>query len=73
MEYVYENHPPKDPSKQLIRRLPLQKQMQKALSHYHPDKQKVAAHGPNWCLICEEICKEITRMYKKRASPTAAQ
>ena len=69
IEYVYTNHPPKDPSKKLNPKLDVKKQMQKALSHYHPDKQNMQEHGPEWCLICEEVCKEITRMYKKRASP----
>mmetsp|Transcript_21184 Transcript_21184/g.58808 ORF Transcript_21184/g.58808 Transcript_21184/m.58808 type:complete len:460 (-) Transcript_21184:299-1678(-) len=69
IEYIYTNHPPKDPSKKLNTKLDVKKQMQKALSHYHPDKQNMLEHGPEWCLICEEVCKEITRMYKKRASP----
>lgn len=70
IEYVYANHPPKDPSKKLNAKLSLRKQMQKALSHYHPDKQSISQHGAQWCLICEEVCKEITRMYNKRPSPT---
>mmetsp|Transcript_10167 Transcript_10167/g.18332 ORF Transcript_10167/g.18332 Transcript_10167/m.18332 type:complete len:573 (-) Transcript_10167:189-1907(-) len=70
MEYIYSRHQLKDPSKTLNSQLPVKKQMQKALSHYHPDKQNLAQDGPEWCLICEEICKEITRMYKKRETPS---
>eukprot|EP00873_Tetraselmis_striata_P019531 jgi/Tetstr1/439795/TSEL_028207.t2 len=69
MVYVYTHHPLKDPNKTLNAQLPVKKQMQKALSHYHPDKQNLSEDGPEWCLICEEICKEITRMYKKRETP----
>jgi len=69
IQYIYRHHPPKSRSKVLDPSLEVKKQMQKALSHYHPDKQNRAEHGPGWILICEEVCKEITRMYNKRTSP----
>lgn len=64
VDMIYAEYPPRD-GKQKYDRGNLKKTVQRAISHYHPDKQDEDAHGGEWLVICDEICKELTRIYVK--------
>ena len=64
VDMIYAEYPPRD-GKQKYDRGNLKKTVQRAISHYHPDKQDEDAHGSEWLVMCDEICKELTRIYVK--------
>ena len=69
--WVYKTYPPKRKTHKLVHEKNLEKQpyaemkkiFQKAVTHYHPDRQK--AHGEKWVVLCEEITKVLTAKYEK--------
>ncbi|XP_071949479.1 uncharacterized protein [Antedon mediterranea] len=72
MKYIYDNHPPKikkhklpkqDPSK--MEQSQIKKLLQKAIVHYHPDRNSKEKHGIEWYVLCEEISKVFTDKYNR--------
>lgn len=66
LKYIYKTYPPKNPGhKMFIRgnKFDVGKATQKAILHYHPDKQDFEKHGKKWYVFCEEITKRLTARY----------
>ena len=73
---LYLRHPPKNEDHKLPSDLPdisngiqaynseLKTILRKAIIHYHPDRCNVEKHGKKWKVLCEEICKMLTRRYE---------
>lgn len=64
LKMIYADYPPKD-GRCIYACGNFKKTVQRAISHYHPDKQDDELHGHDWVNICDEICKELTRLYTK--------
>jgi len=64
VDMIYAHYPPKD-GRTKYDRGNIKKTIQRAISHYHPDKQDEDMHGAAWVGVCDEICKELTRIYVK--------
>mmetsp|Transcript_1478 Transcript_1478/g.3811 ORF Transcript_1478/g.3811 Transcript_1478/m.3811 type:complete len:465 (+) Transcript_1478:391-1785(+) len=64
LDMVYSEYPPQN-GKQRYTAGTLKKAVQRAMAHYHPDKQDAATNGDDWVAICDEISKELTRHYVK--------
>ena len=70
--HIYKTFPPKNkghkppPEKELkaMSKKELKKIFQKAVLHYHPDKQDAEVHGMKWKVFCDEITKTLTRVYE---------
>ena len=70
--YIYKTFPPKNESKKpppekelkAMDKKGLKKVFQKAVLHYHPDKQDKEKYGKKWEVLCEEITKNLTRVYE---------
>eukprot|EP00899_Mesostigma_viride_P004900 jgi/Mesvir1/14410/Mv09796-RA.1 len=65
LDHVYGLHPPKDArSKRVVGAdATLKSQYQKAIVHYHPDKNK--GHGELWHVLAEEITKMLSVTYER--------
>jgi len=67
LEHIYDRHPPKLPASSETYTLPaithenMKSLVQKAMSHYHPDKQ--VRHEDDWKFLCEEVMKCLTAKY----------
>ncbi len=70
--HIYKIFPPKNtthkpPPKKEINKMDnkgLKKVYQKAVLHYHPDKQDKEKYGRKWQVLCDEITKHLTRIYE---------
>jgi hypothetical protein len=68
MDFVYARFPPN--KENFTKPVPTDKEdfscvkkaLQKAVTHYHPDRQM--KYGMKWKVLCEEICKELTKLYE---------
>jgi len=65
LKHVYSKHPPKNPAHVMgsLDGEELKKSLQKAITHYHPDK--APADDRNWKVLCEEITKYLTSAYSR--------
>lgn len=76
LDWIYKEHPPKGGQKMVLNNLRCQtnglkdikptadnilKVVQRAISHYHPDKQ--TTHPKQWQIICNEITKMLNIKY----------
>jgi len=71
MFQIYKEFPPKRKDQELkgkkqktVPHDEVKKRLQKAILHYHPDKQDEKEHGMKWKVLCEEITKLFTRRYE---------
>ncbi len=70
--HIYKVFPPKNtthkppPEKEIkeMDKKDLKKVYQKAVLHYHPDKQDKEKYGRKWQGLCDEITKIITGVYE---------
>ncbi len=72
--YIYQTFPPKEttskpPPEKDVKKMAkgskeLKKVFQKAVLHYHPDKQDAEKHGKKWEVLCDEITKMLTGVYE---------
>jgi hypothetical protein len=68
LQHIYEVHPPKNgeahPAElDIDSNGQVKKALLRAVTHYHTDKRFNNAHGLEWRVLCEEICKEINVLY----------
>jgi hypothetical protein len=60
---IYKHYPPVN-GKQMYVGGTMKKSYQRAMAHYHPDKQDAGGDGgESWLTVCDIICKELTRKY----------
>ena len=70
--FIYKTFPPKNDTHRLPEedkmkspnKKEIQKILQKAVLHYHPDKQNAEEHGMKWKVLCNDITKLLTSRYE---------
>jgi hypothetical protein len=66
LEHLYEKHPPKRADHRMTEKPNADNAknlLKQAILHYHPDKQWASQLEPKWCVLCEEIVKELNNKY----------
>ena len=66
LKFVFDEFPHPKLKRKLIPKLDtkenVKQSLKKAILHYHPDKNEV--HGEDWKVLCDEICKHLSRKYE---------
>ena len=66
LKFVYDEYPHPELKRNIIPNLDtkenLKQSLKKAILHYHPDSN--GAHGEDWKVLCDEICKHLTLKYE---------
>ena len=71
LSFVYEKYPPKKEDHKLdspLNSSNIKKQLQKSITHYHPDKNSKETFGSAWYFISDAITKQLTRYYETMKS-----
>lgn len=67
LEFIYKAFPPQDSRHKLHQPLTpenIKKCLQKAITHYHPDRNSIEEYGPEWHFTADEITKNLTKLYE---------
>ncbi len=71
LAFAYEKYPPKKAEHKLdspLNSSNIKKQLQKSVTHYHPDKNSKKEYGSAWYFIADAITKQLTRYYETMKS-----
>jgi hypothetical protein len=67
LEFIYKAFPPKDSKYRLNQPVTshnIRKCLQKAITHYHPDRNSIDEYGTEWHFTADEITKNLTKFYE---------
>ncbi|XP_048775106.2 uncharacterized protein LOC125679711 isoform X2 [Ostrea edulis] len=66
LQYVYKTYPPKNETFKLEKDAEenIKKTLQKAVTHYHPDRSEPEKNGLKWKVLSEEITKYLSSRYE---------
>ena len=68
LKHIYKTFPPKNPQHVLAAEPDSENTkafLLTAVRHYHPDKQKQMGYDQKWCVLCEEITKQLNIKYTR--------